>query len=1176
MNVTENDNFNISERMYNMIKIFSYDLLKKVISASLVLCICFSCIPFFKIEVNGTNDEMDIKVFDYNICAYPDPRDIDRMFEIFPSRTIDDYSFDKRAVRLKKLIDKYAPDVITLQEVNYQWFPYLVSEASTRLTDKYAYVGISGNGNRGGVGNARWDLYNLIFYNTEKFELIKSGDFWLSTTPDVPSRNTPASQCMNRTCTWAILRDKQTGIAYFQANTHLTTCSEEYATHQAQVLCEQIEKLSCGLPVIITGDMNVSTVKNGKAYGCFTGFGYADARFESDITKTASTWRSFGYYTTRFLSYTIDHLFVKGSIDMKLYKNLTESFDKNYNIIDDYDSIIANGEKFGYDLSDHIGIYFEGTVRNDFSVWDGKTPTKAPETFVKEGNTYYLNGADALAYFAYTVNEGEPYIGCDINLTTDVNLLNFKWTKIGGTKGIDNPFRGKFDGNGHVVHHLYIDENTERSGFFGYASVAEIRNFGIESGHVKSSDWAVGSICGICTSETVIENCYSKADVTGNRGGIGGILGASWNVCTVRNCYYTGNISCTRTSGASGGDVTLGGIVGFVSASYGEKQVVNINSCYYAGEKKLNANDTVNRIYSGAIYSKIANPSASEPTSTLTVDVSGCLYPENCVISPTSDKRTNTKEETGYISKGTHSNDFNKLNYLNAYTDDINSVNGYYPVLLWQGEKQSVIPNDGTNYYISDKDEFFSFAYDVNTGKNTYEGCNVYLLADMYLENEKFTPIGTSVYPFKGSFNGLGHNIHGLYISEHKDNVGLFGYIDKAVIENLGLASGSVKGDYSVGALVGYMNDGSIIKKCYSRADVFGTTNVGGLIGSAGACTVEDSYVNAYVSGVSFGKALVAGGIVGIAVARDSATSLHIKRSYYVNDYIMASYSASASGDFKGYYVGEIAGGATSDKICVSLDHCASQYTSKNFSSQITNNTQNSNIYLYTGKNALGTDKLNSNGNTNFVEDTSSINDKYPVLYWQVNGKSKEMTDAVISQSGCEYICFENVTVQKGGYVIVAVSVKNTVGITDISFDLEYDGAFKIAEVYGGELSAKNGTGYDIALSGEPTESHTVAYITLYAKDTPEGVYTFTADNITLIGENGAITAFSEAFTVSVEDYILGDANGDEIINGKDMIRIKKHLNGENVKIGTAADIDRDGKFTETDLSLLADMIVHG
>lgn len=1157
-----------------MKRLFSNNLLRSSLSVLLIVCVSFSCIPFFTVEVNGTGDEMDIKVFDYNVCAYVDPANIDRMFALFPSRTMNDYTFDKRAVRLKKLIDKYSPDVITLQEVNYEWFPYLTANEGTRLTDKYAYVGVSGSGNTGGVGSARWDLYNLIFYNTEKFELLKSGDFWLSTTPDVPSRNTPSSVCMNRTCTWAILRDKQTGIAYFQANTHLTTCAEEYSVHQAQILCEQVEKLSCGLPVVIAGDMNMSTVLNGKAYGCFTGFGYADARFEADITKTASTWRSFGYYPTRFLPNTIDHLFVKGDIRMNQYKNMTESFDANYNIIDDYDSIIANGEVCGYDLSDHIGIYFEGTVRNDFDVWDGKTPTTAPETFVKSGNTYYLNGADALAYFAHTVNAGEPYIGCDINLTTDVNLLGFTWTKIGGTDGINNPFRGRFNGCGNVVHHLYVEESTERTGFFGYVSVAEIRNFGIESGQVISNGWAVGTICGIATSATVIENCYSKADLTGYRGGIGGILGASWNVCTVRNCYYTGNISCTRSNGTSGGAITMGGIVGFSSASYGENQRVSINGCYYAGANRLGALDETNRIYTGAIFSSIAAPSSSEPTSTLTVDVSGCLYPSGSAISASDTRRTSTEMATGIISKGTHGQDFKKLDYLNGYTDDVYGINGYYPVLAWQGEKQAVIPNDGVNYYIGDMKEFFSFVYDVNTGKNSYSGCNVYLLTDIYLENREFTPIGTSALPFKGNFNGSGHNIHELYISTQLSNAGFFGYVDGGAVENLGIASGSVKGGYSTGALVAYMSNGASLKRSYSRADVFGITNVGGAVGSSAACDIEDVYVNAFVSGLSFGNSLVSGGILGIAVA-NGTSKVNIVRSYYVNDYTMTGYSATASGDYKGYYVGEIAGGATSSDVCVALDHCASQYSSRHISSQITNNTQSSNIYLYKGTNALGTSKLNSGATAYYVEDTQTVNEEYPVLYWQASGKSAQMTEDVISQSNCAYISFENASVAKGGYVTVAVSVANASGITDISFDLYHDDAFKIVSVSGNGLSGVDGSAYDISLSGGPSSGEGIVYITVYAANADAGEYTFTPDNVTLIGASGAITPFAEAFTVSVKDYVIGNTNGDDDINVKDMIRIKKYLaNGDEQINLYAADVNGDGVVNEKDLQHFAFSLV--
>ncbi len=1163
-----------------MNKTISLRYIKAAIAVFMAALTCFSVIPFFKIEVSGAQDEMDIKVFDYNICAYVDPGNIDRMFEKFPSRTMADYSFDKRAVRLKKLIDRYAPDVITLQEVNYEWFPYLTENANTRLTDKYAYIGVSANGNRDGSNRERWDLYNLIFYNTEKFELLKSGDFWLSTTPDVPSRNTTASSCFNRTCTWAILRDKKTGIAYFQANTHLTTCTEEYSVHQAQVICQQIEKLSMDLPVIITGDMNMSTTMNGRTYGCFTGYGYADARFEAETTKTASTWRSFGYYPTRFLSNTIDHLFVKGNIQMELYKNLTESFDANYNIIDDYDSIIANGEKYGYDLSDHIGIYFEGTVRNDFDVWDGKTPTSAPETFVKEGNTYYLNGADALAYFARTVNNGQPYIDCDIILTTDVNLLGFLWTKIGGTDGINNPFRGRFNGNGNVVHHLNIDENTERSGFFGYVSVAKIQNFGIESGSVRSVDWAVGSICGIATSETVIENCYSKADVIGYRGGIGGILGATWNVCTVRNCYYTGNISCTRSNGLSGGSVTIGGIVGFSSASYGSGQRVNVNGCYYAGKNSLGVNDDVNKIYTGAIFSTVATPSNSEPTSTLTVDVSGCLYPEGSALSASDSKRTNKDMQTGFIYVGTHSNDFQKLNYLDGYTDDIYCTNGYYPVLKWQCEKPAVISNDGTNYYIVEEDELFAFAYDVNTGKNTYNGCNVYLISDMDLENERFTSIGgwdgSEKYVFNGSFNGLGHTVNDLYISSSNDKAGFFGCVGaNAVIENVGISSGSVKGRYSVGALIGYMKNGARLKKSFSRADVFGVTDVGGAVGSAQASTIEDVYVNAYVSGVSYGQALISGGILGKAVDGGNASELHITRSYYGNDYIMTLNSLAASGEYKGYYVGEIAGGASSDKIKVVLDHCASLYTSKNLSSKITNSSQISNVFLSTGTSSIASDKLNSGSFSAYIKDSSNINKKYPILYWQANGESQKMTDDIISKSNCVYVVFDSITVAKGESVTIGVNIKNNNGISGISFDIVTDGRFELESVQSPYFSVNGNSPYDVSLSGSTTDDYTVAYLTFKTDTAEPGEYSFTLDNITVTNDSGNVASFAEISSIGIIDCVMGDANSDNMVNTKDIIRIKKYVSDPSTQINAfAADIDKDGKVDEKDVSAVLSMIV--
>ena len=55
-------------------------------------------------------------------------------------------------------------------------------------------------------------------------------------------------------------------------------------------------------------------------------------------------------------------------------------------------------------------------------------------------------------------------------------------------------------------------------------------------------------------------------------------------------------------------------------------------------------------------------------------------------------------------------------------------------------------------------------------------------------------PIGTSSSPFKGTFNGNGHTISGLFINRSStDYVGLFGYIQGATIQNLNINATYIK-----------------------------------------------------------------------------------------------------------------------------------------------------------------------------------------------------------------------------------------------------------------------------------------------------------------------------------------------------------------------------------------------
>ena len=142
-----------------------------------------------------------------------------------------------------------------------------------------------------------------------------------------------------------------------------------------------------------------------------------------------------------------------------------------------------------------------------------------------------------------------------------------------------------------------------------------------------------------------------------------------------------------------------------------------------------------------------------------------------------------------------------------------------------------------------------------------------------------WSPIGDASTPtatFRGSFDGAGHKITGLWINRSgTDNVGLFGRtFNNASIVNLSVetaATGIVGKDY-VGGLVGY-NNNSTITNCHINGDVTGATQTGGLIGVCQNSTVENCHAEGTVTGTAaLGRI---GGLVGVV-----STTSNIKYCY--------------------------------------------------------------------------------------------------------------------------------------------------------------------------------------------------------------------------------------------------------------------------------------------------------
>ena len=149
------------------------------------------------------------------------------------------------------------------------------------------------------------------------------------------------------------------------------------------------------------------------------------------------------------------------------------------------------------------------------------------------------------------------------------------------------------------------------------------------------------------------------------------------------------------------------------------------------------------------------------------------------------------------------------------------------------------------------------------------------LTADIDLENEPWTPMGTDSYGYKGTFDGQGHTISGLNVS-NAEYAGLFACVDGGTVKNL-VVSGKVSGTTYTGAIVGYLKNGGTIFRCGNEAAVSGSGSyTGGVAGSAGVYdktnTIEQCYNAGNVTGGSDSRT---GGILGYDMGKAAITDCY-------------------------------------------------------------------------------------------------------------------------------------------------------------------------------------------------------------------------------------------------------------------------------------------------------------
>lgn len=121
----------------------------------------------------------------------------------------------------------------------------------------YNYIG------RGRGSYPTDDEFSAIFYKKERFKLLDSGNFWLSQTPDVPSKGWDAA--LNRICTWGKFEEQSTGLVFFAFNLHLDHVGVTARKYSSELVVEKVRQIADGKPTVLTGDFNVDQHSDGYA-----------------------------------------------------------------------------------------------------------------------------------------------------------------------------------------------------------------------------------------------------------------------------------------------------------------------------------------------------------------------------------------------------------------------------------------------------------------------------------------------------------------------------------------------------------------------------------------------------------------------------------------------------------------------------------------------------------------------------------------------------------------------------------------------------------------------------------------------------------------------------------------------------------------------------------------------
>lgn len=169
--------------------------------------------------------------------------------------------------------------------------------------------------------------HSAIFYRKSRFTVMKNGDFWLSETPDQPSKGWDAT-CCNRICSWVQLTDKQTGKHFFVFCAHFDHQGTIARVESSKLIIQRINAIAGNDPVIFVGDLNGD--QQSEWYKTIDASELLDDTYKQVQYPYAENGSFNGFGKNITSPGIIDHIFVTQQVMVKKWGILSDSYFGKY------------------------------------------------------------------------------------------------------------------------------------------------------------------------------------------------------------------------------------------------------------------------------------------------------------------------------------------------------------------------------------------------------------------------------------------------------------------------------------------------------------------------------------------------------------------------------------------------------------------------------------------------------------------------------------------------------------------------------------------------------------------------------------------------------------------------------------------------------------------------------